>query len=97
MDVLISDRLAMAGHSYRASSFLWMAFLNVCNKDLAYASKIAKRWGGGGVGGLTGFGKTPSPLHPQPPELWEIKACINFFTFRTDVFTAFSSSSSEGL
>lgn len=41
MDVLISDRLAMAGHSYRASRFLWMAFLNVCNKDLAYASKIA--------------------------------------------------------
>ena len=46
MDVLISDRLAMAGHSYRASSFLLMAFLKFCNKDLAYASKIAKRWVG---------------------------------------------------
>ena len=44
---LISDRLAMAGHSYRAWSFLWMAFLNVYNKDLAYASKIAKRLGEG--------------------------------------------------
>ena len=41
MDVLISDSLAMAGHSYRASRFLWMAFLNVWNKDLDYASKIA--------------------------------------------------------
>ena len=92
MDVLISHRLAMAGHSYRASRFLWMAFLNVCNKDLAYASKIAKGWGV-----VTRFGKTPSPLQPQPPELWEIKACINFFTVRTDVFTAFSCSSSEGL
>ena len=46
MDVLISDSLAMAGHSYRASRFLWMAFLNVCNKDLAYASKIANGWRG---------------------------------------------------
>ena len=46
MDVLISDSLAMAGHSYRASRFLWMVFLNVCNKDLAYASKIANRWRG---------------------------------------------------
>lgn len=46
MDVLISDSLAMAGHSYRASRFLWMAFLNVCNKDLAYSSKIASGWRG---------------------------------------------------
>ena len=46
MNVLISDSLAMAGHSYRASRFLWMVFLNVCNKDLAYASKIANGWRG---------------------------------------------------
>lgn len=67
MDVLISDRLAMAGHSYRASSFLWMAFLNVCNKDLAYASKIAKRWGGGGGGGFDRVRENTLPLAPPAP------------------------------
>lgn len=67
MDVLISDRLAMAGHSYRASSFLWMAFLNVCNKDLAYASKIAKRWGGGGSGGRDRVRENTLPLATPIP------------------------------